>query len=725
MNSLQNLEALDLSESYLDELPTFVGSYRKLTYLNLRGCDRLQNLPTTLGDLKRLHYLNISHCSGVSKILESLCGLHELRLLDLSSCPELQQFPHLFGNLTNLEDLNLSGCSSLKKLPESFGHLYCLRFLNLSGCSKLQQLPEYIIGLVNLQYLNLAHNLFELPEFLSKLERLHTLDITGYHLSLSSDTLPTFSGIVQRMPNLKLLLTDDSDVEVYLSQHIRCSTEIRNLVREGKAVHSAERENLSQMRNSPYPQTLQEENVREKNREVMHDQHVVDDPINTSEELTEEQVLDQCNASSHPESSTAMRCLPSSHGEIFEEDPAVKSVSVQSLIETQTAETQYDDLSASDFNYINAFNMSAESIRRTQCPSLTDRPSKIRVFSFSELKNATRNFSRSLMVGEGGRGCVYRGIIKTSDEPCERIEIAVKKLNRIGPQEQEFLTEMNVLGIVEHPNLIKLIGYCAEERGVRLLVYEYMPNGSVDDHLLSRSTSTLSWPFRLKVALDSARGLKYLHEEMDFQVIFRDLKPSNILLDENWNAKLSDFGLACHGPAEGQTHVSTEVVGTLGYAAPEYLQTGWLTAKSDIWSYGVLLYVLITGRRPVDQNRPKSEQNLVEWVKPYISNVKRFSIIIDPRLEGHYNLKSMTKLASVANCCLVQMPKSRPKMSDVYEMVQKIVDSLQTGMPQPPLHHHGLISEPGAKRTKKGKLKRKIISRMVGLSWKPKITKTF
>ncbi|VAI63181.1 unnamed protein product [Triticum turgidum subsp. durum] len=272
-----------------------------------------------------------------------------------------------------------------------------------------------------------------------------------------------------------------------------------------------------------------------------------------------------------------MRCLPFLHGDAKSRDDdrrtgpsGAMSASVRSF-STESTE-RGDPRSGSDLNSINASDMSAESIRRTQYPSFTDRPANLRVFTFPELKAATRNFSRSLMVGEGGFGCVYRGVIKGSDDdPAERVEIAVKQLNRKGVQGQkEWLTEMNVLGIVEHPNLVKLIGYCADddERGMqRLLVYEYMPNGSVDDHLASRSTSTLSWPMRLKVALDAARGLKYLHEEMDFQVIFRDLKTSNILLDENWNAKLSDFGLARHGPQEGLSHVSTAV---RTYTDPEF-----------------------------------------------------------------------------------------------------------------------------------------------------------
>lgn len=236
---------------------------------------------------------------------------------------------------------------------------------------------------------------------------------------------------------------------------------------------------------------------------------------------------------------------------------------------------------------------------------------------------------------------------------------------------------MNLLGVVKHPNLVKLVGYCAEddERGIqRLLVYELMPNKSLEDHLLARMPTVLPWLTRLKIVQDAARGLAYLHEEMDFQLIFRDFKTSNILLDEEFNAKLSDFGLARQGPAEGTSHVSTAVVGTVGYAAPEYVQTGRLTAKSDVWSFGVVLYELITGRRAVERNLPRSEQKLLEWVKPYVSDSKKFYIIMDPRLEGQYCIRSAQKLASLANRCLVKHPKSRPKMSEVVEILGNIIN---------------------------------------------------
>ncbi|ONK79495.1 uncharacterized protein A4U43_C01F6940 [Asparagus officinalis] len=429
-----------------------------------------------------------------------------------------------------------------------------------------------------------------------------------------------------------------------------------------------------------------------------------------------------------------MKCFQFSNGEKKEEPHSMKSGSARS---NSTASTDRDmRRSGSEFNSQNVSDLSAESIGKCQYPSFSQRPSNLRVFTFSELRVATKNFGRSLMVGEGGFGCVYRGTIRSNEDPDTKVEIAVKQLNRKGLQgHKEWLTEVNVLGIVDHPNLVKLVGYCADddERGIqRLLVYEYMPNRSVLDHLSRRSTTTLSWPMRLRVALDAARGLTYLHEEMEFQIIFRDFKTSNILLDEQWNAKLSDFGLARQGPEEGLSHVSTAVVGTIGYAAPEYMQTGHLNAKSDIWSYGVVLYELITGRTPIDRNRPRGEQKLLEWVKPYISDIKKFRMILDPRLDARQALKSASKLSTIANRCLVGRPRSRPKMSEVLEMVHKLVESAELGSPQPPLINPNQTQEANNEEGKKRglDLKRRIGDlkidgrKLVWRGWTPKLIKT-
>ncbi|KAL6842354.1 hypothetical protein ACP4OV_027781 [Aristida adscensionis] len=375
---------------------------------------------------------------------------------------------------------------------------------------------------------------------------------------------------------------------------------------------------------------------------------------------------------------------------------------------------------------------SAGSLGRCRQLSLPHRPpSALRVFTFQELRAATRGFSRSLMLGEGGFGCVYRGAIRGAAGGV--VDVAIKQLGRRGLQgHKEWMTEVSVLGVVEHANLVRLIGYCAEddERGMQLLlVYEFMPNGSLADHLSARSPRPASWAMRLRVALDTARGLKYLHEESEIKIIFRDLKPSNILLDEKWNAKLSDFGLARLGPQEG-SHVSTAVVGTIGYAAPEYIHTGRLSTKNDIWSYGVVLYELLTGRRPLDRNRPRGEQNLVDWVKPY-SDAKKLETVMDPRLEGNYCIKSAAKLASVANKCLVRHARYRPKMSEVLEMVQKIVESSDLGTPEHPLISKSTELVSDEKKRKGLDLKRRIadIKAREGRwfawqRWTPKLVRT-
>ncbi|XP_073112389.1 serine/threonine-protein kinase PCRK1 isoform X3 [Elaeis guineensis] len=388
--------------------------------------------------------------------------------------------------------------------------------------------------------------------------------------------------------------------------------------------------------------------------------------------------------------SGAMKCFPLSNREKGEPQER-RSPSAMSSSTTSTDRDMR--MSASEFNSLSVSDMSADSIWRSQFPSFLQRSSNLRTFTFEELRNATRNFSRSLMIGEGGFGCVYRGTIRSSVETNARKDVAIKQLSRRGLQgHKEWLTEVHVLGVVEHPNLVKLIGYCAEddERGMqRLLVYEFMPNRSVEDHLSARCAKPLPWAMRLRTALDAARGLTYLHEETDFQVM-----------------------------------------GTIGYAAPEYIQTGRLTAKSDIWSYGVVLYELITGRRPMDRNRPRAEQKLLNWVKPYISDIRKFHMIVDPRLEGNYTLKSATKLAAVANRCLIRYPKSRPRMSEVLEMVQSIIENMETGTPNPP--PRGYLEETTSEEsTKRGlDLKRRIRDlkvegrRLVWQGWTPKLVRT-
>ncbi|MBA0559883.1 hypothetical protein Golob_016822 [Gossypium lobatum] len=301
----------------------------------------------------------------------------------------------------------------------------------------------------------------------------------------------------------------------------------------------------------------------------------------------------------------------------------------------------------------------------------------LRVFSFSELKQATRDFNLLHKIGEGGFGSVYKGTIRPAGGKGEPFEVAIKKLNKNGLQgHKQWVAEVQFLGVVEHPNLVKLIGYCAVdgERGIqRLLVYEFMQNKSLEDHLFRRAFSPLPWKTRLQIILGAAQGLAYLHEGLEVQIIYRDFKASNVLLDEKLNPKLSDFGLAREGPMAGRTHVSTAVVGTYGYAAPDYIETGHLTDKSDVWSFGVVLYEMLSGRRSLERGRPKAEQKLLDWVKQFPPDSKKFSLIMDPRLENQYSISAAREIAKLADTCLLKSPKQRPKMSEVVERVKRII----------------------------------------------------
>ncbi|CAL4921063.1 unnamed protein product [Urochloa decumbens] len=233
------------------------------------------------------------------------------------------------------------------------------------------------------------------------------------------------------------------------------------------------------------------------------------------------------------------------------------------------------------------------------------------------------------------------------------------------------VTEVIFLGQLRHPHLVKLIGYCYEDEH-RLLVYEFMTRGSLEKHLFKKYAASLPWSTRLKIAIGAAKGLAFLHEA-EKPVIYRDFKTSNILLDSDFKAKLSDFGLAKDGPEDDETHVSTRVMGTQGYAAPEYIMTGHLTAKSDVYGYGVVLLELLSGRRSVDKSRPPREQSLVEWARPYLTDARRLDRVMDPNLAGQYSARAAQKAAAVAHQCVSLNPKSRPHMSAVVDALEPLL----------------------------------------------------
>ncbi|CAA3024338.1 receptor-like serine threonine- kinase ALE2 [Olea europaea subsp. europaea] len=295
----------------------------------------------------------------------------------------------------------------------------------------------------------------------------------------------------------------------------------------------------------------------------------------------------------------------------------------------------------------------------------------VKTFTLGELEKATDNFSSKRVLGEGGFGRVYHGIMG------DGTEAAIKLLTRDNQNgDQEFIAEVEMLIRLHHRNLVKLIGICIEQHR-RCLVYELVPNGSVESHLHGEDKKKvpLDWDARLKIALGAARGLAYLHEDSNPRVIHRDFKASNVLLELDFTPKVSDFGLA-RLASEGSHHISTRVMGTFGYVAPEYAMTGHLLVKSDVYSYGVVLLELLSGRKPVDMSQPPGHENLVTWARPLLTSREGLEQLVDPSLAGTYDFDDLAKVAAITSMCVHPEVTNRPFMGEVVQALKLIYNDL-------------------------------------------------
>ncbi|XP_062223886.1 probable receptor-like protein kinase At1g80640 [Phragmites australis] len=288
------------------------------------------------------------------------------------------------------------------------------------------------------------------------------------------------------------------------------------------------------------------------------------------------------------------------------------------------------------------------------------------MMDYASLEAATGKFSESNVLGVGGFGCVYKANFDRG------VVAAVKRLGGGGQEcEKEFENELDLLGRIRHPNIVSLVGFCIHEEN-RFIVYELMDNGSLETQLHGPSHgSALTWHIRMKIALDTARGLEYLHEHCSPPVIHRDLKSSNILLDSDFNSKISDFGLAVTSGnhSEGNLKLS----GTLGYVAPEYLLDGKLTEKSDVYAFGVVLLELLLGRKPVEKMAQSQRQSIVTWAMPQLTDRSKLPNIIDPVIKNAMDLKHLYQVAAVAVLCVQPEPSYRPLITDVLHSLTPLV----------------------------------------------------
>ncbi|KAK3021824.1 hypothetical protein RJ639_047179 [Escallonia herrerae] len=288
---------------------------------------------------------------------------------------------------------------------------------------------------------------------------------------------------------------------------------------------------------------------------------------------------------------------------------------------------------------------------------MAGKKGSVAVIEYQSLVAATKNFQEDNILGEGGFGRVYKA--RFSDN----FTAAVKCLQGGSEDvEREFENEVDCFSKIQHQNIVSLLGYCIHGK-MRFLAYEMMHSGSLESQLHGLSQgSALTWHLRMKVALDVARGLEYLHERCNPPLIHRDIKSSNILLDSNFNAKLSDFGLAVTG---GMQNRNRKLSGTLGYVAPEYLLDGILTEKSDVYAFGVVLLELLMGRKPVEKLSPSHCQSIVTWAMPQLTDRSKLPTIVDPVIRDAMDLKHLYQVAAVAVLCVQPEPSYRPLITDV------------------------------------------------------------
>ncbi|GFQ04755.1 g-type lectin s-receptor-like serine/threonine-protein kinase at1g11330 [Phtheirospermum japonicum] len=307
-------------------------------------------------------------------------------------------------------------------------------------------------------------------------------------------------------------------------------------------------------------------------------------------------------------------------------------------------------------------------------PTLQDTLSKINLeelplFKFEVLANATHNFSDASKLGKGGFGPVYKGVLGNGKE------IAVKRLAKASGQGmQEFMNEVLLISKLQHKNLVRLMG-CSVENKEKMLIYEYMPNKSLDVFLFDTSQEILDWGKRFNIIEGICRGLVYLHRDSRLKIIHRDLKPSNILLDNSWNPKISDFGMA-RILGGNQDHINTiRVAGTYGYMAPEYAVGGRFSEKSDVFSFGVLLLEIVSGRKNTSFYNHHGSFNLLGHVwKMWKEN--NVAVVIDQRISSPSYLEEVVRCTHIGLLCVQEVPQDRPSMSSVLSMLRSEIIEL-------------------------------------------------
>ncbi|CAH8315467.1 unnamed protein product [Eruca vesicaria subsp. sativa] len=594
---------------------------------------------------------------GVSGTLGYLLSdLMSLRKLDVSGNSIHDTLPYqLPPNLTslNLARNNLSG-----NLPYSISAMGSLSYMNVSGNSLSMSIGDIFAGQKSLSTLDLSHNNFsgDLPSSLSTLSQLSVLYVQNNQLTGTIDVLSTlplttlnvannhFNGsIPKELSSIKTLIYDGNSFD-----NAPASPQPERPGKKGKPPGS------KKPKDSPKAEEKSSESSSDKGLSGGVVTGIVFGSLFVAGIIAlvlylclhkkKRKVGESTRAASH-------RSLPLSV------IPEVQEQRVKTVADLKSSPSPADKVTVDKV-------MKNGSISRMKSPITASQ------YTVSSLQVATNSFSQENIIGEGSLGRVYR-----AEFPNGKV-MAVKKIDNAAlslQEEDNFLEAVSNMSRLRHPNIVPLAGYCTEH-GQRLLVYEYVGNGNLDDmlHLNDERSMALTWNARVKVALGTAKALEYLHEVCLPSIVHRNFKSANILLDEELNPHLSDSGLAALNP-NTERQVSTQVVGSFGYSAPEFALSGIYTVKSDVYTFGVVMLELLTGRKPLDSSRTRAEQSLVRWATPQLHDIDALSKMVDPSLNGMYPAKSLSRFADIIALCIQPEPEFRPPMSEVVQQLVRLV----------------------------------------------------
>ncbi|XP_042943924.1 protein STRUBBELIG-RECEPTOR FAMILY 8-like isoform X3 [Carya illinoinensis] len=575
-----------------------------------------------------------------------LSDLKSLRKLDLSDNSIHDTIPYQLP--PNLTSINLAGNNLSGNLPYSVSSMVSLSYLNVSCNTISQSIGDIFANLAGLATLDLSFNNFsgDLPSSLSSLANLSSLYLQNNQLSGSLNVL---TGLP-----LTTLNVANNRFSGWLPQELKV---IPNLLYGGNSF-----DNGPASPPSPYTPPP-------PGRSIANRTHAGSDTRTTQGSTGE---------SSHANKGLTVGALVG----IILGSIVVALVLLLLLAfcirknkrKDAGARTRRGSLSVGTSNDLNpppAENLMVERLQEKKVSvERIKSPITATSYNVASLQMATNSFSQEFLVGEGSLGRVYK-----AEFPNGKV-MAIKKIDSAALSLQEedyFLEAVSNMSRLRHPSIVTLAGYCAEH-GQRLLVYEYIGNGNLHDmlHFTEDGSRTLTWNARVRVALGTARALEYLHEVCLPSVVHRNFKSANILLDEELNPHLSDCGLAAPNP-NTERQISTQMVGSFGYSAPEFALSGIYTVKSDVYSFGVVMLELLTGRKPLDSSRVRSEQSLVRWATPQLHDIDALAKMVDPALDGIYPAKSLSRFADIIALCVQPEPEFRPPMSEVVQALVTLV----------------------------------------------------